>query len=156
LRIGSASQENGRNRDPTRLLGKSVIGGSFDIHYELQLTLPEAQQAHGIVQIPNFERERQWFKDRAYRLAVQQDTDARLRRFSQDKKFMWLHFQGARRDARFHLTEAWVLIYKCIGPGMPPAFPIAQSGRIPARHSCIMYLRARGRPAEISPTHSQM
>ena len=59
-----------------------------------------------------------------------------------------------------HLTEAWVLIYKCIelhhsGSGMPPAFPIAQSGRIPARRYCIMYLRAHGRPVEISPTHSR-
>ena len=62
--------------------------------------------------------------------------------------------------ARSHVTEAWVVIYKCIElhhsvPGMPPAFLIAQSGRIPARQYRIIYLWANGRCVEISWTYSR-
>lgn len=84
------------------------------------------------------------FKDRSYRLAVQQDTGARFRRFSQDKKFMWLHIQGARAlwslgaDLQMHRV-CIIQVPECHQP-----FPLLSLAVFLRATYCIMYLRAHG------------
>jgi hypothetical protein len=75
-----------------------------DIHYERQLTFPEAREHLAVSKSETSrKREWQWFKDRAYRLAVQQDMGARFGRFSQEVyAAIFLGVSGTIRKSNRH------------------------------------------------------